>query len=244
MKISGLALTATYALVSLVTAQDSISDPKIVGTWTTKSFKVFTGPVWRAKQSWILKQSDKITGLLQPSRRPLYRARTDRNLILFHSRWLVWRSLLPRNLEPNKPKMSLRNTTMAARPIYNPRKLLNHSHTHSRWRPPINVYTMSVRQCSLHKIPPARIHEIIQYRNRQIPQHTTLKFVPVQWSTSATIIPSIYTSSDVANSNVKSHLCTQRDWQSETRSVTNSYAQRCTTEQECNYTCERALWCR
>lgn len=44
-------MKTTYALTSILSlitthvfAQDSISDPKIVGTWTTKSFKTFTGP--------------------------------------------------------------------------------------------------------------------------------------------------------------------------------------------------------
>lgn len=83
-------IVLSLGLVSLVTAQ---YDSALVGTWTTKSKKVLTGPVRLAADAESHTRAKVLiqgcSGLLRPRQRPVNRARARWHFLLVHHRWIL-----------------------------------------------------------------------------------------------------------------------------------------------------------
>lgn len=113
----GTALFTGAAFASIAAAQTVPVNPQLVGTWSTKSHQVFTGPVRTilpARPHHPLELRSQIdsngrsqcvgadapaAGFLRSSQREDVRALTHRLLIFFYRRWLLRRGLLPSHLE-------------------------------------------------------------------------------------------------------------------------------------------------
>ena len=86
----GVALVAAL----LVNGQEDWSD-NVVGTWTTKSRKVLTGPVSTVFLGRgllvvaLCRRAHACSGLLRSSQRQINRTRAHRPVILFYGRWLL-----------------------------------------------------------------------------------------------------------------------------------------------------------
>ena len=95
-------LTALNALSQPVTAQ-AFNPASLVGTWTSKSAKVLTGPVCiptsHFSHNHILTLSSS-PGLLRSRQRSHVRAKSDRHILLLHRRRLLRRSVIPRHFQP------------------------------------------------------------------------------------------------------------------------------------------------